>query len=93
MSSLMGVTGPLYWGMFTPILQQSFSEKYMGRIMSITGSIRLILGPGALIISGLITDRFNESVWFMIAGILVSISAVILLSVPVIRKCGQSNVS
>ena len=93
MSALMGVTGPLYWGMFTPILQQSFSEEYMGRIMSITGSIRLILGPGALIISGLITDIFDESVWFIIAGILVSISTVILLSVPVIRECGQNNVS
>lgn len=91
MSALMGLTGPLYWGMFTPILQQSFSEEYMGRVMSITGSIRLILGPAALIVSGIITDQFNESVWFVIAGILVLLSAIILVSVPVIRKCGLSQ--
>lgn len=87
MSVLMGITGPFYWGMFTPILQQSFSEEYLGRVISITGSIRLGLGPVALIIAGLVADFFGESCWFVVAGVLVLISAVILLAVPAIRNC------
>lgn len=89
MSALMGITGPLYWGMFNPILQQSFSEEYLGRVMSITGSIRLVLGPIALVISGLIADAFGETCWFIVAGCLVLIDAVILMMVPTIRKVGE----
>lgn len=89
MSALMGISGPLYWGVFTPLLQQSFSEEYMGRVMSITGSIRLCLGPVALVISGLITDSFGVSVWFLVAGILVLLGATLLMLVPSIRKCGE----
>lgn len=86
MSALMGLTGPLYWGMFTPILQSSFPEEYLGRVMSITGSIRLALGPAALVISGLVADNFGETCWFVLAGVLVLLGAVLLLTVPAIRK-------
>lgn len=92
MSAIMGISGPFYWGVYTPLLQQSYSEEYMGRVMSITGSIRLCLGPAALVVSGLISDSFGVSVWFLAAGALVLIGAVLILSVPVIRRCGETIV-
>lgn len=89
MSALMGISGPFYWGVYTPLLQQSYSEEYMGRVMSITGSIRLCLGPVALVISGFITDRFGVAVWFLVAGALVLLGAALLVLIPSIRRCGE----
>lgn len=91
MSALMGISGPLYWGVFTPILQQSFSEEYLGRVMSITGSIRLCLGPIALVISGIISDELGVAFWFIVAGILVTIGAIMLICVPTIRNCSRKQ--
>ncbi|MCF0134435.1 MAG: MFS transporter, partial [Blautia sp.] len=88
MSALMGITGPFYWGMYTPLLQKSFPEEYLGRVLSLTASLRLILGPLALAVSGVVTDVFGVTVWFLVAGILVLIAAAILMAVPVIRSSG-----
>ncbi len=86
-AGLMGVSGPFYWGMYTPLLQQNFSEQYLGRVMSITGSIRLISGPLALLVSGGVADRFGEEMWFLIAGVLVIVATLLILFIPTIRKC------
>lgn len=87
LAALMGVSGPFYWGMYTPLLQQNFDNQYLGRVMSITGSIRLISGPAALLVSGLISERFGEEKWFVIAGILVVVGTIIIFVVPSIWKC------
>lgn len=84
---LMGVSGPFYWGMYTPLLQEKFEEKYMGRIMSITGSIRLISGPLALCISGVFADYYGEENWFLVAGVIVSAAAMCCILHPAIRNC------
>lgn len=86
---LMGVSGPFYWGMYTPLLQEKFEEKYMGRVMSITGSIRLITGPLALVISGIFADYFGEENWFLVAGAIVTIAALCCMLIPSIRKIDE----
>ena len=88
---LMGVSGPFYWGMYTPLLQQSFKEEYMGRIMSITGSIRLISGPAALLISGVVAEYQGEKSWFVVAGLLVLLCMILIIGISPIRRCGQQN--
>ena len=87
---LMGVSGPFYWGMYTPLLQEKFEERYMGRVMSITGSIRLIMGPLALIISGIFADYFGEVNWFLVAGVIVTVAALCILLIPSIRDCDKA---
>lgn len=87
MACLMGVSGPFYWGMYTPLLQQNFENQYLGRVMSITGSMRLITGPLALLVSGAVADQYGEEKWFLIAGILVVIGITCMLTVPAIRGC------
>lgn len=83
---LMGVSGPFYWGMYTPLLQEKFEEKYMGRIMSITSSIRLIAGPLALVVSGIFADFYGEENWFLVAGVIVTVAGLCSLLIPSIRK-------
>lgn len=88
---LMGVSGPFYWGTYTPLLQQTFEEKYMGRVLSITSSIRLISGPLALIVSGIFADYFGEENWFLVGGVIVTVAALSCVLIPSIRHCDKGK--
>lgn len=82
---LMGFSGPFYWGTYTPMLQSHFREEYLGRVLSISDSIRFILGPLSLIFSGIVADTWGDEKWFLIAGIAVLVCAVTLLARKNIR--------
>lgn len=82
--------GPFYWGMYTPLLQQTFEARYMGRIMSITGSIRLISGPLSLLVSGRFADRFGTESWFLVAGGIVTVAMLCCALIPAIRNCDKA---
>lgn len=86
-SWLMGISGPFYWGMYTPLLQSNFDAKYLGRIMSLSGSIRLISGPLGLSVSGVFAERYGVEKWFLIAGALVLFASLLCLAIPSIRNC------
>lgn len=86
---LMGVSGPFYWGMYTPLLQSNFEAEYLGRVLSLSASIRLLSGPLGLVISGIIAERFGVEKWFLAAGFLVLIAAVLCLAVPSVRGCDR----
>lgn len=89
-SWLMGVSGPFYWGMYTPLLQQTFEARYMGRIMSITSSIRLISGPLSLLVSGRFADRFGTESWFLVGGGIVTVAMLCCALIPAIRNCDKA---
>ncbi len=86
-SWLMGVSGPFYWGMYTSILQSHFQAEYLGRVMSLTGSLRYLCGPMGLVLSGILSELWGAQVWFTLAGILTLLAAVLILAVPAIRNC------
>lgn len=88
---IMGVSGPFYWGMFTPILQSHFQNEYLGRVMSLTGSLRYFCGPMALILSGVLSELWGAKFWFWIAGMLTLSAAILIVTVPVIRNCDVSG--
>ncbi len=83
---LMGVSGPFYWGMYTPILQSNFEAKYLGRVLSLSSSIRLISGPIGLSLSGLFAEKYGVEKWFLIAGGLVLFAAFLCISNSSIRN-------
>ena len=85
----MGVSGPFYWGIYTPLLQSSFEAKYLGRVLSLSGSIRLISGPVGLSVSGVFAERFGVEKWFIIAGWLVLIASFLCLAIPAVRNCDR----
>lgn len=86
-SWLMGVSGPFYWGMYTPLLQSNFEDRYMGRIISLSSSIRLITGPVGLAVSGVFAEQYGVEKWFLIAGGLVLLASVLCAAVPSVRYC------
>lgn len=91
LSCLMGVSGPFYWGMYNPILQQSVEEKYTGRIMSLSSSIQVIIAPIGLSLSGIIADVFGVEKWFLIAGVITLIAAILCFAIPSIRHCEKKS--
>ncbi|QRV22023.1 MFS transporter [Lacrimispora saccharolytica] len=86
-SCFMGISGPFYWGMYTPLLQSSFEAKYLGRIMSLSSSIRLISGPIGLSVSGVLAENYGVEKWFLISGGIVLFAAMLCLAVPNVRNC------
>lgn len=86
-SWLMGVSGPFYWGIYTPLLQKNFEAKYLGRVMSLSSSIRLLSGPIGLGVSGLIAERYGVEQWFLVAGVLVLLAAVLCGVIPSVHNC------
>lgn len=92
-SWLMGVSGPFYWGMYTPLLQSKFESRYLGRVLSLAGSIRLLSGPIGLAVSGVFAEKFGVEKWFLVAGSLVLIAAGLCLAVPAVRNCDERKES
>lgn len=88
-SGLMGISGPFYWGMYTPLLQSHFEAKYLGRILSLSGSIRLISGPLGLAFSGAFAEKYGVETWFLIAGGLVLLASILCFAVPSVRNCDK----
>ena len=86
-SWLMGVSGPFYWGTYTPLLQSNFEAKYLGRVLSLSSSIRLISGPVGLAVSGVIAGKYGVDKWFLIAGGLVLLASFLCIMVPSVRNC------
>ena len=91
-SWLIGFSGPFYWGTYTPILQTHYEGVYLGRVLALTGSVRYLFGPVGLGIESLLSEQFGPELWFVIAGVLVLISALILLLVPSIRGCDEPEI-
>lgn len=90
-SCIMGISGPFYWGMYTPILQSRFEAKYLGRVMSLSGSIMIISGPIGLAVSGVFAERFGVEKWFLVSGVLVLFAALLFLAVPSVRNCDMEK--
>ena len=88
-SWLIGFSGPFYWGTYTPILQTHYEGIYLGRVLSLTGSVRYLFGPLGLGIESILSTYYGPESWFIIGGVLVFISALLLILVPSIRKCDE----
>lgn len=90
-SCMMGISGPFYWGMYTPLLQSKFDAKYLGRVMSLSGSIMVITSPIGLSLSGVFAEAFGVEKWFLVAGTLTFLAAVLCLCIPAIRNCDKDT--
>lgn len=87
LAGMMGVSGPFFWGMYNPILQQSFDDKYMGRIMALSKSIIVLSGYMGLAVVGVFAEKFGVEKWFLVAGSLTLFAAILLMCIPVVRHC------
>ena len=87
LAGMMGVSGPFFWGMYNPILQQSFDDKYMGRVMSLSRSIIVLSGYLGLAVVGVFAEKFGVEKWFLVAGSLTLFAAILFMCIPVVRHC------
>lgn len=90
-SCLMGVSGPFYWGMYTPLMQQSFAQEYMGRVMALSGSIMVVASPVGLSLSGVFAEYYGVERWFFLAGLMTLAAALICMLHPDIRRCDTTR--
>lgn len=86
---LIGFSGPFYWGTYTPIIQTHFKGEYLGRVLTLTGCFRYLFGPIGLGAESILSERFGINSWFIIGGVLVLISALLILAIPSVRKCDE----
>lgn len=91
LSGVLGMANPFYWGMYTPILQSSFDNQYLGRVIALSGSIRVICAPVGLSLSGVLAEFFGVENWFVIAGIILLIDFGVCAFIPEIRNCDKHN--
>ena len=84
----MGFSGPFYWGTFTPLLQQSFQEQHLGRVMALSSSIRSLSAPIAMSVAGIFSEIFGAQNWFLVSGILVLVATAVMFAVKDIRLAG-----
>lgn len=87
----MGISNPFYWGMYTPLLQSSFENQYLGRVISLSGSIRLISAPIGLSVSGVLAELFGVDKWFLIAGAILLLATALCICIPSIRNCDRDK--
>lgn len=90
-SCILGIANPFYWGMYTPILQSSFESRYLGRVMTLSGSIRLLCAPIGLSLSGVFAEIFGVEKWFIIAGVILLAEAALCAGIPAIRNCDRKK--
>ena len=90
-SWLIGFSGPFYWGTYTPIIQTHFKGEYLGRVLTLTGCFRYFFGPIGLGVESIISEYFGINTWFTVGGVLVLISALLILLIPAVRKCDEPS--
>lgn len=84
---LIGFSGPFYWGTYTPIIQTHFKGEYLGRVLTLTGCFRYFFGPIGLGAESILSEHFGINSWFLVGGVLVLISALLILTIPAVRNC------
>ena len=80
-STLLGFVTPFYQGLQVIIFQQKIQEEYLGRVMSLSGSLMAIGTPIGIGFSGVISDRIGIENFFLYSGIGIIIIALFYLTI------------
>lgn len=81
-SFVIGLINPFYHSVLTAIYQSRIDDRYLGRVLSVTGSIGIIAMPIGLILAGSFAELIGVNRWFAISGVLtllIMITGVIIL--------------
>lgn len=89
---LMGITIPFYHGVLSSIYQTNISPVYLGRVFSLTSSVRMIAMPLGLILSGTFAEIIGVNIWYLISGILSVVIAIVCALLPSLRKQSKKKV-
>jgi DHA3 family macrolide efflux protein-like MFS transporter len=80
-----GVSGAVYSGAFTVVMQTTVEPSALGRVFSIYGSVTLLPAMIGLLQTGFIADRIGITNAFVISGLAIVFIGVVSFFVPAIR--------
>lgn len=85
-STLLGFATPFYQGLQVVVLQQKIQENYLGRVMSLSGSLMAIGTPIGIGLSGVISNKIGIENFFLYSGILIVFISILYLTIQTSEK-------
>jgi DHA3 family macrolide efflux protein-like MFS transporter len=80
-----GISGAIFWGAFSVVLQSSLDSAVLGRIFSIHNSLIMIPAMFSLMATGFIADSIGVTNAFIIGGAMLAVIGIASALMPQIR--------
>lgn len=90
LSLVIGLSAPLYNGVMAAIIQQQVPPEFLGRAFSLITGITALAAPIGLGLSGALGEVLGVSEWFVISGVVTTLSGVYCLVWPSLRIIGKT---
>ena len=86
-----GISGAIFWGAFTVLLQKSLDSSVLGRVFSIHNSLIMIPAMFSLIATGYIADYIGITNAFIISGAMLVFIGLLSPFLPAIQKFAKES--
>ncbi|MHC1689267.1 MAG: MFS transporter [Bacteroidales bacterium] len=86
-----GISGAIFWGAFTVLLQKSLDSSVLGRVFSIHNSLIMIPAMFSLIATGYIADYIGITNAFVISGGMLVFIGLLSPFLPAIQKFAKET--
>ena len=86
-----GISGAIFWGAFTVLLQKSLDSSVLGRVFSIHNSLIMIPAMFSLIATGYIADYIGITNAFIISGAILVFIGLLSPFLPAIQKFAKET--
>jgi DHA3 family macrolide efflux protein-like MFS transporter len=86
----LGLTLPLVDGPLMAILQSTVAPEIQGRVFTLFGSLTLLTSPLGLSLAGPISDWLGLQIWYLVAGALAMVLALLFLLSPTARNIEEN---
>ncbi|MDD4492263.1 MAG: MFS transporter [Bacteroidales bacterium] len=86
-----GISGAIFWGAFTVLLQKSLDSSVLGRVFSIHNSLIMIPAMFSLIATGYIADNIGITNAFIISGAMLVFIGLLSPFLPAIQKFAKET--
>jgi len=86
MCVIMGISGPLYTGPVSALMQERIPQEYMGRAFGMYASLSSLAMPVGMAAAGVFAEDTGVAKWFVIAGAACALLAVIAWMIPSVRN-------
>jgi len=86
-----GISGAIFWGAFTVLLQKSLDSSVLGRVFSIHNSLIMIPAMFSLIATGYIADYIGITNAFIISGAMLVFIGLLSPFLPAIQRFAKES--
>lgn len=90
LSTLLGVFSPFFTGIQTVILQQKIEPEYLGRVMSLLGSLIALTTSIGIMISGFVSEIIGIEKVFVVSGIIIVGISILYVIIPSVKNIERS---